>query len=159
MLKKCTWQNTKVDLCCSVLLILVQVVHRRGLDLCRVDDYVGFNGQVIWQGKRRDIYRITTSAWSPPWNASSEEMRVGSGFLYGRREKCVVRASEGEDGNKTHERKLKTSKGKRKEHRSAAACGKGLESGGLHVSTFSSLCALEKNDRKSFSSGSEIIKK
>lgn len=36
------------NLCCSTLLILVQVIHRRGLDLCRVDDNVGFTGQVIW---------------------------------------------------------------------------------------------------------------
>lgn len=36
-----------VHLCCSALLVLIQVVHGCGLDLCRVDDDVGFTGQVI----------------------------------------------------------------------------------------------------------------
>lgn len=34
-------------LCCSALLILIQVIHRCGLDLCRVNDNVGFTGEVI----------------------------------------------------------------------------------------------------------------
>lgn len=37
-----------LHLCSSALLILIQVIHGRGLDLCRIDDDVGLTGQVIW---------------------------------------------------------------------------------------------------------------
>lgn len=55
-------------LSCSALLILIQVVHRCGLDLCRVDDNVGFTGQVIWGTKKNK--KSTTTHGSYQNNSS-----------------------------------------------------------------------------------------
>lgn len=60
-----------VHLCCSALLVLIQVVHGCGLDLCRVDDDVGFTGQVIC---KTDIHLLKTH-FSFYFSAHTEKKR------------------------------------------------------------------------------------